>query len=184
VCPERTNQFSEAIMPHIDALYRAAVALAGHGPEAEDLVQATMLKALRSPQSFQGPANCKAWLLRILRNTWFDVLRRKKTVGTTVPVQEELLAAPEGPNETVWSDAHDLLENFSDAEVITALAELPDEQRLTLYLVDVEQLDQQSVAEITGVPVGTVKSRTNRARTLLRGRLEARARDLGFLGRT
>ncbi len=84
---------------------------------------------------------------------------------------------------TVWSDAEDLLENFSDEQVIEALRRLPEDQRLTLFLTDVEQLNQQEVAEITGVPVGTVKSRTSRARSELKSYLLSYAKEMGFTGR-
>ena len=180
---DRNKRFERIVLPHLDAVYRAAVALAGRGPAAEDLTQTTMLKALETLDSFAEGTHCKAWLFRILRNAWIDGLRRTRTAGTTVPADETLLAAPEGTPETHWSNARDLLENFSDAAVIDALAELPDDQRLTLYLVDVEQLDHQEVAGILGVAAGTIKSRASRARAILKQRLAARAKDLGFLGR-
>jgi len=83
----------------------------------------------------------------------------------------------------VWSNAEDVLANFSDDEVRRALGELPDDQRLTLFLVDVEGLSQEEVAEITGVPAGTVKSRTSRARAALKERLMAWAKEMGLSGR-
>lgn len=180
---DRNKLFEKAVMPHLDAVYRAAVALSGQGPQAEDLTQTTMLKALQTLDSFAEGTNCKAWLMRILRNTWFDVLRRRKTVGTTVPVEEALVPAHQPPDDNKWTDARDLLENFADEDVIEALAGLPEDQRLTLFLVDVELLDHREVAEIMDVPVGTIKSRTSRARAILKQRLEAKARDLGFIGR-
>lgn len=170
-------------MPHLDSVYKAAMALCGQIAQAEDLAQTTMLKALEMLSSFTEGTNCRAWLMRILRNTWIDTLRRRKTAGHTVPVEETLLAAREEPQTTVWTDAKDLLANFSDQEVIDALTELPDDQRLTLYLVDVEQLDHREVAQVMGVPVGTIKSRASRARAILKQSLEARASELGFLGR-
>jgi RNA polymerase sigma-70 factor (ECF subfamily) len=84
---DRDRRFVEVVMPHLDAVYKAAVALSGRGPEAEDLAQTTMLKALGTLGSFAEGTNCKAWLLRILRNTWIDTLRRRRTAGTTVPVE-------------------------------------------------------------------------------------------------
>lgn len=180
---DRNKRFNEVVMPHLDAVYRAAVALSGRTSQADDLTQTTMLKALETLDSFAEGTNCKAWLLRILRNTWIDVLRRRKTAGTAIPIDESLLAAPEDPAATEWSNPHDLLENFSDEEVIETLTELPDDQRLALYLVDVELLDHREVADMLGVPVGTIKSRTSRARAILRKKLQAKAKDLGFTGR-
>ncbi len=94
----------------------------------------------------------------------------------------ETLISPQA-GQTVWSDAKDLLENFSDEQVIDALRRLPEDQRLTLFLVDVEHLSQQEVAEVTGVAVGTVKSRTSRARNELKRCLQSYAKEMGFTGR-
>lgn len=179
------NNFESVAMPHLDAVYRAAVALCRHGPEAEDLVQMTYAKALERFDSFEPGSNCRAWLLQILRNTWIDELRHRKVVGTVVSIDEgqPAIADPPHPEETVWTNARDVLENFSDDEVRRALGELPDDQRLTLFLVDVEGLSQEEAAQVTGVPEGTVKSRTSRARETLKRKLMAYARDLGLLGR-
>jgi RNA polymerase sigma-70 factor (ECF subfamily) len=177
------QQFEALVLPHLDALYRAAVAMCGQSHQADDLVQATVLKALEAFGSFTEGTNGRAWLLRILRNTWVDLLRRRKTAGMTLPIDEDLLAQADGPQETKWIDSRDLLENFADEEVIKALSELPADQRLTLYLVDVEQMSHEEAADILDVPVGTVKSRASRARHMLSDRLKERAKDLGFMGR-
>ena len=159
------------------------MALCGRQADAEDLTQTTFVKALERFDSFRSGTNCRAWLMRILRNTWIDDLRRKKTAGPQLPVDETLLAQPPHPEQTAWTDATDILENFSDEDVIGAMKQLPDEQRLTLFLVDVEQFSHEEVAEITDVAVGTVKSRSSRARSMLRARLLAHAKDLGLLER-
>jgi len=179
------KNFESVAIPHLDAVYRAAVALCRHGEEAEDLVQMTYAKALERFDSFQPGSNCRAWLLQILRNTWIDELRHRKVVGTTVSIEgsEPAIADPPHTEEPVWTNAKDVLENFSDDEVRRALGELPDGQRLTLFLVDVEGFSQEEVAEITGAPAGTVKSRTSRARAALKQRLMDHAVDLGLLGR-
>ncbi len=174
------SEFENVAMVCLDSVYRAALALCGRQAEAEDLAQETFTKALERFESFQLGTNCKAWLLRILRNTWIDELRHRKIVGPQVSVSETLLAEPEHVQETVWTNAADVLENLADEDVIHAMRQLPDEQRLTVFLVDVEQLSHQEVAEITDVAIGTVKSRSSRARTALRQRLMAYARDLGF----
>lgn len=177
------REFERTALPCLEAVYRAAYALCGRRQEAEDLAQTTFVKAMERFDSFKTGTNCKAWLLRILRNTWFDELRHRRVVGPTVPIEKVRPAGREKVNETSWHDARDLLENFSDEQVIRALGDLPDEQRLTLYLADVEEMSQEDVAEIMGVAVGTVKSRTSRAREALKKKLEAHARDLGFVGR-
>ena len=180
---ERARRFERTALPHLDPVYRTAIALSGRSSEAEDLTQATFARALERFERFEPGTNCKAWLLQILRNIWVDRLRRKKTAGSAVPLDESLVAAKESSEDTTWSDAEDLLENFSDDQIIEAMRQLPDDQRLTLYLIDVEQLSQQEVADITDVAVGTVKSRTSRARTELKKRLTSYAQERGFRGR-
>jgi RNA polymerase sigma-70 factor (ECF subfamily) len=176
-------QFEEIALVHLDSVYRAAWTLCANAHDTEELVQATMLKALQRFDSFRTGTNCRAWLLRILKNTWFDELRHRKVVGPTVPVDGAPLEVRPPPEPTVWSNPRDLLANFADAQIIRALRELPDELRLTLYLVDVEGLNYDEVGRIMEIPEGTIKSRTSRARESLRERLEAHARDLGFIGR-
>jgi RNA polymerase sigma-70 factor (ECF subfamily) len=146
-----TETFERIALPYLDAVYRAAVALCGQRHEADDLVQDTFLKAFERFESFKQGTNCKAWLLQILRNIWIDRLRRKKIAGQVLPLEEEIAADPAHEDEIVWSDPEDLIENFSDEQVIRAFSELPEDQRLTLFLIDVEQLSQKEVAQITGV---------------------------------
>lgn len=177
---QSTERFEQIALPHLDSVYRAAVAVCRRSDEAEDLTQTTFVKALERFDTLAPGTNCKAWLFQIMRNTWIDRLRHKRVAGNVVPIEEDLVATPPQAGPTVWSDAKDLLENFSDEQVIDALRRLPDEQRLTLFLVDVEQLDQQEVAEITGVAVGTVKSRTSRARNQIKSHLLSYAKEMGF----
>jgi RNA polymerase sigma-70 factor (ECF subfamily) len=174
------NEFEDIAMVHINAVYRAATAISGRAETAEDMVQTTFLKAFENFNSFTKGTNCKAWLMRILRNVWIDELRHRQVTGKELPLNEELAA--EETTETVWSDAQDMLENFSDEQVIKALLKLPEDQRLTLYLVDVEGLTQEEVAEIMDIAVGTVKSRTSRARNTLKTCLLSYAKEMGLKG--
>jgi RNA polymerase sigma-70 factor (ECF subfamily) len=178
------ERFEQVALPHLDAVLRTAMALCGRRDEAEDLTQMTFLRALEHFDTFAPGTHCKAWLCRILRNIWVDRLRHSGVAGTPVPMDEANTVDLEDrhQDEITWSDAHDVLENFSDDQVIRALARLPEDQRLTLFLTDVEQLSQEEVAEIMGVAVGTVKSRASRARTTLRQVLDKYAREMGFLG--
>jgi RNA polymerase sigma-70 factor, ECF subfamily len=175
-------EFEELVLPQLDLLYRVALHYARNPAMAEDLVQSTCLKGLRRFSSFRTGSNIKAWLLRILHNTWIDELRHRKVVGPTAPIEEQVLPAEPGDDE-VTTNQEDLLELFSDQQVLDALGELPEEQRITLLLADVADLAQDDVAEITGVAVGTVKSRTSRAREMLKTRLARHAEELGFTGR-
>ncbi len=177
------DKFEGIGLPYLDTIYRAAVALCGRAENAEDLVQATYLKALERFESFQPGTNCRAWLLRILRNTWIDQLRHMRIAGPEVRIEENLVAANPSQQETAWSNADDVLENFSDEQVIKALGELPEGQRLALFLVDVEDLSHEEVGEIMEVATGTVKSRSSRARATLRQKLLDHARRLGFMRR-
>lgn len=174
--------FENLTVPLLDALYRTARALTGDDHDARDLVQATYLKAMKRFSRFRKGTNCKAWMMTIMRNTWIDRLRHRKVTGPALQLDEQRL-----PDRARGREAggrlENLLERFSDAQVIDALMELPEHQRTALYLSDVEGMDQSEVAEVLDIPVGTVKSRVSRARGVLREKLEAHARDLGFLGR-
>jgi RNA polymerase sigma-70 factor (ECF subfamily) len=174
------HEFENIAMVHVNALYRAAIALSGREETAEDIVQTTFLKAFENFNSFTKGTNCKAWLMRILRNTWIDQVRHRQITGKELPLEEEVIA--EETTETSWSNAQDLLENFSDEEVIKALLRLGEEQRLTLYLVDVEGFTQEEVAEIMDTAVGTIKSRTSRARNILKRNLSSYAREKRIKG--
>ncbi|MFC1760821.1 RNA polymerase sigma factor [Planctomycetota bacterium] len=180
---ENQNSFEQTALVHLDAVLRTAMALCGRREMAEDLTQATYVKALERFGTFRPGSNAKAWLFQILRNHWVDHLRHLKVVGPRVPMDEQQVDTRPAIEETSWSDAEDLLENFSDAQVIQALTRLPEDQRMVLYLVDVEQLSHQEVSEIVDVAVGTIKSRTSRARAQLRQELANYAQDMGFINR-
>ena len=174
----RQSEFENTAMTHLDAVYRAALALSGQPSLAEDLTQTTFLKAFEKFGSFKKNTNCKAWLMRILRNTWIDHLRSKKVAGNQLPLDEQLISSDTTDVETTWSDPKNLLENFSDDQVIKALAKLPDDQRLALFLTDVEEFTHQETADIMQVAVGTIKSRTSRARNALKNILSEYAKEM------
>ncbi len=174
------QSFEEIALPHLNSVYRAAVAICRKSDVADDLVQVTFLKAMEKFGSFKSGTNCKAWLLTILRNSWIDELRHKKYDNYSVQLDENMVEEQSQTVESTWTDAEDLLENFSDEQIIKALAQLPDDQRLTLFLVDVEQYSQEDVAQITGVAIGTVKSRTSRARGILKQQLEKHSKNMGY----
>ncbi|MBN1941663.1 MAG: RNA polymerase sigma factor [Phycisphaerae bacterium] len=179
----RPTDFETLAMEHLGVCWRVATAYCRNSLQADDLVQTTFVKALEKFSTWQPGTNFKAWLLRILHNTWIDELRHRRLAGPAVSLDEQYLPDAETPRPPAWSNADDLLENFSDEQVIRALRELPEEQRLALFLVDVEQLDHREAAEILSVAVGTIKSRASRARNALKRKLETHARDLGFVER-
>ena len=161
------------------------MALCGRSADADDLAQETFLRAFERFESFQAGTNCKAWLLQILRNIRVDRLRRAKIAGQALPLEEAIAAEPMSDNAVTWSNSQDLLENFSHEYVINALRGLPEEQRLALFLTDVEQLSQNEVAAIMGVATGTVTSRSSRGRAALKRSLASHAKEMGLMrGRT
>jgi RNA polymerase sigma-70 factor, ECF subfamily len=183
-----TDKFHRLIWPHRSAVLRTARFLERDEGAAEDLAQETLLKAFRSIDRFDEASNACAWLLRILRNARIDRLRSEATRraheqldSTALEVAEARRAAKPVSTPEDWADAGRMLEQFSDGEVIEALRRLPDDIRWTLLLVDVEGLDQQDAASVLDVPVGTVKSRVHRGRTMLRDVLTPRARELRLI---
>ncbi|AQT67897.1 Sigma-W factor [Anaerohalosphaera lusitana] len=166
------DSFQKTALIHLTQVYRAAFALSGSHDLAEDLTQTTFAKAYQRYRTFKKGSNCKAWLMTILRNTWIDELRRKKLETCSLDAGEYELPHPVEKEETSWTDSDDLLENFGDEQIISALGQLPDDQRLTIYLTDVEEMSHEEVAQILDVAVGTVKSRTSRARSALRNLLQ------------
>jgi RNA polymerase sigma-70 factor (ECF subfamily) len=171
-------KFTAEALEHLDAVYRAAVALCGRTPQADDLVQTTYLKAMQKFESFSIGSNCKAWLLRILRNSWIDELRRQKTAGSQASIEQEAIELPvegDAPGGDDW------LEQFSDEQVIQALLAVPEDMRMAVLLSDVEHFTQKEIAKIMEVAVGTVKSRVSRGRAMLRRQLANHAREMGFV---
>lgn len=176
------DSFEKIAMSHLDAVYRAAYSMCSDCQTAEDLTQTTFLRAFERFDSFAKGTNCKAWLLSILRNKWIDLIRHKNAVGHIQQIDENTAAKNQADTEIKYSNCHDMLENFSDEQVINALKSLPDEQRFTLFLIDVEQLSYDDAAEIMDTPVGTIKSRTSRARAMLKHKLFSHAKEMGFAG--
>lgn len=179
---KNTGSFEKIAMPYVNTVYRTAVAMCGDHAIAEDLTQETYLKAFERFDTFKIDTNCKAWLLSILRNKWIDAMRHRKVAGQVLQLDENIIASNDKENDFQCSNCEEFLENFSDEQVIKALKSLPDEQRFALFLVDVEQLSHEEVAEIMKVPVGTIKSRTSRARTILKTKLFSYAKEMGFTG--
>lgn len=171
------RRFYDALWPHMPAVLRTAQILCGgNAAEAEDVTQDTMLKAFKAIDQFQPGTDGRAWLLAILRHARIDRLRSTasaRAVSFDDVVQEpaERAESTELDRQAVADDPQVVLEQFADAEVIAALGRLPEEIRWTLLLVDVEGMDHKEAAEILKVPVGTVKSRAHRGRTMLRGEL-------------
>ncbi len=176
----QAEAFEREALQHLDALYRFAVRLTGVEVQAEDLVQETMLRACRSWHQYKRGTNVRAWLLTILRNTFVSEYRRKRFLGPLLDVTEyesSMLGV-----ETADIDPEgSLFDQLMDEEVIREIQALPEEFRTALVLVDIEGLRYEEVAEVTDVPVGTVKSRLYRARRALQSRLRDYAVEMGYI---
>ncbi|HEX9691239.1 MAG TPA: sigma-70 family RNA polymerase sigma factor [Gemmatimonadales bacterium] len=180
---ENTRRSFEAeALPHLDAVYRVALRLAGDETQAEDLTQETMLKGYRAWPGYRQGTNARAWLLTILRNTFINEYRRDRRAGYTIDISaiEEF---------TVFRDVQDadpegsFFSQLVDDDVTRAIDALPDEFRETLVLSDIEGLPYAEIARITDVPVGTVKSRLFRARQALQRELYTYAVDMGYIAK-
>ena len=144
-----------------------------------------MLKALRSIETLRSPSGAKGWLLTIQRRTLIDRHRGREVEDGAISLDGEARIQIEGATHSdplAWDEPEQILESFTDDDVIAALKGLPEEIRWTLLLIDVEQLDQAEAAEILGVPLGTIKSRAHRGREMVRTRLSPLARNRGWVG--
>lgn len=189
---ERRKEFEETAMGHIDSLYNMALRLVLNKEEAEDLVQETYLRAYRFFDTFQKGTNIKAWLFKILRNTFINKYRKTVNLPNEFFYEdvETLNSNLAYSQENVVEEAADTLEgkyadltNLMEDDVKRAVDSLPLEYREAILLSDVEGLSYKDIAEITSVPIGTIKSRLNRGRKLLQKSLWEYAKDRGFIKR-
>ena len=173
-------------MVHTDALYGAAYRLTRNARDAEDLVQDSLLRAYRFWDSFEQDSNCKAWLLRIVTNTFINEYQRKKRSREVLDAATAEQDATDGV--LVHADASDrqsperaMLDKSVSDDVQKALDALPDDFRTAVVLCDVQGLSYKEIAEIMGTPVGTVMSRLFRGRKLLAAALREFAVNQGYV---
>jgi RNA polymerase sigma-70 factor, ECF subfamily len=165
---QRSDSFAELAMPLFDQLYNFAHWLTQNREEAEDLVQETYAKALKGFSSFQPGTNFRAWIYRILRNT-FLTSRTGLKATATVPLDSD----DDGPELAIENATPEtILMQRSDTQLVqNAIADLPVHYREILLLCEVEEMSYQEIAETLAIPIGTVMSRLSRARKALRGLL-------------
>jgi RNA polymerase sigma-70 factor (ECF subfamily) len=179
-------EFEREVLSHLNALLGVAVRLARSVPEGEDLVQDTLVKAMRARRRFVAGTNMRAWLLRILTNTFINRYRRgglEKSIfegPDADPLADGWVGA--STMEAMRDPESQALRPMVAAEIERALDELPDEFRLAVLLADVEELSYREISEVMNCPIGTVMSRLHRGRRLLRTRLYDQARALGVVG--
>ncbi len=165
--------FQKEAMPHLDALYRYALRLTRNDKDAEDLLQDTYLRAYRFWSSYKTGTNCKAWLFRILKNLFLNRVERSNRAPdeTSLDDTEEWYLysqLKDSSNEEIRNDPATIFEIRDWGEQIqAAIDDLPDEFREPLILFDGEGLSYQDISEILDIPIGTVRSRLNRARKKL-----------------
>ena len=179
------DHFLDETMSHMDALYGVACRLTRNPTEAEDLVQDALVKAMRARDQFQPGTNLKAWLFRILTNTFINKYRRGG-------LERSVLEGPDAdPLADGWVSASTMrqlrdpetiaLLPIVEGEVRRALDALPPEFRLAVVLADVEEFSYEEIADIMGCPIGTVMSRLHRGRKLLQKSLYAHALAMGIV---
>jgi RNA polymerase sigma-70 factor, ECF subfamily len=178
------GRFERDVVPLLPGLYAAALRMTRNPTDAEDLVQETFLRAYRGFAGFQEGTNLKAWMYRILTNTFINAYRKRQREPVTVPdegVEEGSLFDRLAADSATASAEATVLESIPDEDVKAALDSLPEGFRLAVLLADVEGFSYKEIAEILDVPIGTVMSRLHRGRRQLEKRLWEKMRERGLV---
>lgn len=179
---ERKEIFNNEFLPHLDAMYNFAYRLTFDQDDAKDLVQDTYMKAYRFINSFQQGTNAKAWLYRILKNSFINDFRKKSKEPGKVDYQEvENFYNSDNVDESKTVDLRiDTVKDMIGDEVTNALNSLAVDFRTVIILCDLEGFTYEEMAKILDIPIGTVRSRLHRARNLLKEKLKSYAETMGY----
>lgn len=175
--------FNEEILPHLDALYNFGLRLTADPNDTEDLVQDTVVKAYRFFSSYEKGTNAKAWLFRILKNSYINNYRKKSKKPQEVDYDEvatfyETIRA----ERTETSDLEDkMFRELIDDDISNALDDIPEDFRTVVLLCDVESFTYEEIANMLDVPIGTIRSRLHRGRNLLKAQLMEYAQKRGYV---
>ena len=177
------EEFEREAVPHMDALYNFAIKMTGDSDDASDLLQETYLKAFRFWDKFEKGTNCKAWLFRIMKNTYINTYRKNTKEPDKVDY-EEIENFYENIKPSSTDSAHlekDIYDNLLDDELSSAISSLPEDFRTVIILCDIEGYTYDEIADFVDVPVGTVRSRLHRARKMLFTKLHSYASAKGYV---
>ncbi|MDR5711661.1 sigma-70 family RNA polymerase sigma factor [Nesterenkonia flava] len=182
--PARRARFEREALQYVDQLYSAAMRMTRNPQDAEDLVQEAYTKAYSAFHQYKPGTNLKAWLYRILTNTYINIYRKKQRqpqqANTDTVEDWQMAQAAEHTSSGLRSAESEALDHLPDSDVKNALQQIPEEFRLAVYFSDVEGFAYKEIAEILNIPIGTVMSRLHRGRKLLRQLLADYARERGF----